>query len=158
MDWHHIKKIYDHLYNNGVIHSQKEFAERVGIAPETVSNRLATDSVVAPSTLLKIKKAFPDIFMEDWLLYGKGDMLKIAQPPVKPYAATEEEVSNKDIQSIIDEQKRIISELRQIIEEQKVLLAHYKSLVQSQPRGYSDFAYQNPASANDPLVIVEKQK
>ena len=75
MKWDHVKQIFDHLKSIGKVHSQKDFADKLGISESIVSNRLNTLSNVSPSTLLKIRKAYTDIFNDDWLMYGTGDML-----------------------------------------------------------------------------------
>lgn len=54
---------------------QKDFAEKCGFLPDTISNIKLGRCSISKTVFRKIIKAFPDI-NKSWLLDGEGEMLK----------------------------------------------------------------------------------
>lgn len=70
---------FEHLRNIGEIHTQKDLAERMNATPQNVSRALkGIDSVLTDNFLRRFNHAFGDIFQDDWLISGDGQMLKEA--------------------------------------------------------------------------------
>lgn len=70
---------FQHLRNMGVVHTQKDLAEKMGSTQANISSALSgVERVLTGRFLHRFNSAFNNIFNEDWLLYGKGEML--AQP------------------------------------------------------------------------------
>ena len=164
MNWDHVKKMYDYLYNKGIIHMQSEFAEKTKIAEGTLSNCLDTDKKVSPSTLLKISRAFPNVFRTDWVLTGIGEMLKETEKPQEAIKSSEViddkdltiqvlREDNKWLRSKIDERDNQFS---QVISDLNRQISELKNLLQSKPRSYSlDMEDTPPHYANDDISIYD---
>lgn len=72
---------FQHLRNMGVVHTQKDLAEKMGSTQANISSALSgVERVLTGRFLHRFNSAFNNIFNEDWLLYGKGEMLAQPQP------------------------------------------------------------------------------
>lgn len=72
-----IMKAYQHLRDNGIVHTQKDVAERMGVSPENVSKALkGYKGYLTESFILKFNNAFNNIFNADWLMEEKGEMIR----------------------------------------------------------------------------------
>ena len=80
-----IKKIRERFCSD----SNKEFAKKMGVAPNVVNNYVRNGYSVGQGVLYKILDKFPEVD-KDWLLTGKGEMLKIQYS--KPPAISKEEI------------------------------------------------------------------
>lgn len=70
-----LKAVYEHLRQNGMVHTQKDFADALGKAEGTMSKAFKGDEKALTNNLmLQITVAFPGVFNVDWLLSGDGDM------------------------------------------------------------------------------------
>lgn len=69
--------------------SGNEFAKRIGIPQTTFSNIINRDSDIKASIIEAIITQFGDISL-DWLITGKGDMLKSTVPALIPSASCKE--------------------------------------------------------------------
>lgn len=71
-----LKIAYQYLKGRGIVHTQKDLAEKMGATPPNVSGALnGVESVLTDKFLCRFNKAFNNIFNMDWLLLGVGDML-----------------------------------------------------------------------------------
>ena len=70
-----LKMAFDYLYSTGAVHSQKEFADAIGRAGETISRDFKSDKKLSASVPYKLLSAFPNVFNEAWVLRGDGEML-----------------------------------------------------------------------------------
>lgn len=71
-----LKEAFTHLRNNGIVHTQKEVAMRMGSTPPNVSSAFKGDpKYITDSFLRRFNDAFGDVFNENWLLAGEGNML-----------------------------------------------------------------------------------
>jgi hypothetical protein len=71
-----LKRAYDCLRSKGAIHTQKDLAESMGYAQETVSRAFKGDEkYLTDNFLLHLNKSFGSIFNDDWLVAGKDEML-----------------------------------------------------------------------------------
>lgn len=72
-----LKTAYQYLKGRGVVHTQKDLAEKMGATPPNVSSAFnGVESVLTDKFLYRFNNAFDDIFNIDWLLCEKGEMLK----------------------------------------------------------------------------------
>lgn len=81
-----INKAFSYLKDNGLVHTQRDMAEKMGATAPNVSSALkGTNSVLTDNFLLRFNNAFGGIFNEKWLLKGEGEMLndtKSSESPV----------------------------------------------------------------------------
>lgn len=72
-----LKVAFDYLKSKGIIHRQKDIAEKMGSTEPNVSAALkGVEKVLTEKFLTRFNMAFGSVFSEDWLLTGEGDMLK----------------------------------------------------------------------------------
>lgn len=72
---------FQYLRSIGIVHTQKDLAERIGSSQANISSALkGVERVLTDRFLHRFNIAFDGIFNEDWLLYGKGTMLNQQQP------------------------------------------------------------------------------
>lgn len=73
---------FNYLKNKGIVHTQKDVAEKMGSTSPNVSSALkGVESVLTGSFLKRFNEAFGEIFDEQWLLTGDGDMLNKEDAP-----------------------------------------------------------------------------
>lgn len=71
------KKAFDYLKSRGMIHTQKDLAERVEATTPHVSLAMKGDSrYLTDNFVRRFNDAFGSIFNLQWLLLGEGEMLK----------------------------------------------------------------------------------
>ena len=71
-----LKIAYQYLKGRGIVHTQKDLAEKMGATPPNVSSAFnGVETVLTDKFLYRFNKAFNNIFNIDWLLLGVGDML-----------------------------------------------------------------------------------
>lgn len=69
--------------------SNKEFAERIGVIPQNLSQALSGNRSVPKTMPANICEAFPEI-RKEWLLWGEGEMYKSEQQAVNAEKLIEE--------------------------------------------------------------------
>ena len=107
-----LKKAYDYLYSIGAVHSQKEFAEKIKRAPETISKVFKSDKELSPSTGYNLHYAFISILSKEWCIEGKGEMLQEAS---KPAVVTNS--SSDNISLLLEQNKELIGMLKKSLDE-----------------------------------------
>lgn len=125
-----LKEAYDYLYSIGAVHSQKEFANKIGRAPETISKVFKSDKKLSPSTAYRLHSAFL-IFSTKWCETGKGPMLE-----EKPQEDTEQsetrKSSDENISRLLEQNKELIDVLKKSLEQSqqtnKILLEELANL------------------------------
>lgn len=71
------KMAFDYLKSKGLIHKQKDVAERMGSTEPNVSAALkGAEKVLTEKFLSRFNKAFDNIFNIDWLLKEEGEMMR----------------------------------------------------------------------------------
>ncbi|NMA74477.1 MAG: hypothetical protein GX963_10030 [Bacteroidales bacterium] len=71
-----IQRVFAHLKSKGLVHTQKNLAEKINSSSPNVSRAMKGDEeYLTDSLLLRINEAFDNIFNEEWLLSGEGEML-----------------------------------------------------------------------------------
>ena len=71
------KSAFAYLKGRGLVHKQKDVAEKMGSTEPNVSAALkGVDKVLTDKFLNRFNEAFGGVFNNDWLLWGNGDMLK----------------------------------------------------------------------------------
>ena len=166
MTWIDIEKAYDYLYSIGAVHTQKEFASKIGKTPETVSKNMGTDRKASASTILKLKESFPNMFSEDWLLRGEGEMLQASQ---KPQEATKSEwdITNQEgVIKLLMEQNKMFMQM--ILDNEEYRKKHDAKVDEelSELRGillrlikqeYGVATYHDTSLVNDEVKVYDKK-
>lgn len=68
---------FNYLRDKGIVHTQKDVAEKMGSTSPNVSSALkGVESVLTDNFLKRFNEAFGAVFDEQWLLTGTGPMLK----------------------------------------------------------------------------------
>lgn len=71
-----LKKAFEYLRSNGIVHTQKDLAKKMGATPPNVSSALkGVEDVLTDNFLRRFNDAFNNIFNIEWLLIGCGNML-----------------------------------------------------------------------------------
>ena len=110
-----LKKAYDYLYSIGAVHSQKEFAEKIGRTPETISKVFKSDKKLSPSTAYRLHNAFLMISTK-WCETGEGPMIaEKAQEAPKTNGMTNS--SDENISKLLEQNKELIDVLKKSLEE-----------------------------------------
>ena len=74
------KSAVDYLKNNGLVHKQKDVAEKMGSTEPNISAALrGVGTVLTDKFLYRFNRAFGSIFEDNWLKKGEGQMLKATQ-------------------------------------------------------------------------------
>ncbi len=66
---------YEHLRSQGIVHTQKDVAGRMGSTPSNVSAAFS-GKLLSDNYLKRFNIAFGNIFNLKWLINGEGDMLR----------------------------------------------------------------------------------
>lgn len=70
------QKSFDHLKSKGLVHTQKELAEKLNSSPPNISRALKGDEeYLTDNLMIRLNESFNNIFNLDWLLTGEGEML-----------------------------------------------------------------------------------
>lgn len=69
-----VKRVYEYLKNNKIVHSQREFAQNIGSYPSDISKILRQKQDVSNKLLERISGAYPQINPQ-WLQTGDGEMV-----------------------------------------------------------------------------------
>ncbi|HLN94231.1 MAG TPA: helix-turn-helix transcriptional regulator [Flavobacterium sp.] len=93
--------------------SVSAFEKKIGMSNNSIQVALKRNANVKDETLNHILAAFPEISAE-WLLTGKGNMIRNAYPPVPESSSTVEEE-----RYVIQLQREYIAQLKKEIEELK---------------------------------------
>lgn len=74
---HRLFKSFEYLKDNGIIHTQTQFAEAIGKPRPNVTKAFLGEEKRCTLGLMKaIYAAFPDVFNEEYLLTGVGELAK----------------------------------------------------------------------------------
>lgn len=76
------KQAYEYLRSIGLAHTQKDIADTMYATPQNVSAAMKGKTTALTSRFLnRFNRAYGNVFNDDWLLYGEGEMLRPAQTP-----------------------------------------------------------------------------
>lgn len=71
-----LEAVYQYLRNTGRVHTQKEFAEKVGYTETSISKAFnGIKSSLTDNLFKAIARTYRPVFSLEWLLTGEGDML-----------------------------------------------------------------------------------
>lgn len=77
-----LNEAFNFLKNKGIVHTQKDVAKKMGSTSPNVSSALkGVESVLTENFLRRFNEAFGEIFDEQWLLTGEGEMLRVESAP-----------------------------------------------------------------------------
>lgn len=72
-----INSAYEYLRFKGIVHTQKDVAQKMGASVSNVSSALnGVESVLTERFLRRFNIAFGNLFNDEWLMTGEGEMLK----------------------------------------------------------------------------------
>ena len=147
-----LKKAVEYLKSKGLIHTQKNIAEKMKASSSNVSSALkGEESVLTDNFLRRFNEAFNNIFMIEWLLNGDGRMLQYSN---------ENEYNTKDNNIILSREvfeqisrltETILSQQRTIEsmqEERKKILAQMEESVICANASGSDISTINIKNLN----------
>lgn len=79
-----LNEVYEHLRNHYGIHTQGGFADAIGYSRPVISSALnGNDDNITDKMLRSINNKFPSLFDIDYLLTGKGVLLKVEEHVAK---------------------------------------------------------------------------
>lgn len=90
-----LKKAINHLRMLGKVATMKEVARAMGADPSNISRHINGQPEPTAKFMRRFNEAFGNIFNEEWLLHGDGDMLASDVTPLGP-ASTEEFTTTKN--------------------------------------------------------------
>ena len=74
-----IKVAFEHLRSIGRVHTQKDVGEAMNVGKENISRAFnGVDGYYTPGFVRRFNETFGNIFNEDFLLNGEGDMLRVS--------------------------------------------------------------------------------
>lgn len=113
-----INQAFSYLKDNGLVHTQKDLAERMGSTAPNVSSALkGVDNVLTDNFLLRFNNAFGGIFNDNWLLTGEGSMLSASDPnSVSASSSTDISAALNKAMDEIAAQRRITEKSQQQID------------------------------------------
>lgn len=116
-----IEKAYKYLQFNGIIHSQSELAEKMGINRTSVTLAINGDPRYTTDSFIKnLSASFPGVFNLQWLLNGEGCMTMDEEAQrdrttVQDIIALSAQLikQNEDLRALLIDEIRTTSQLRQ---------------------------------------------
>lgn len=121
-----INQAFSYLKDNGLVHTQKDLAERMGSTAPNVSSALkGVDNVLTDNFLLRFNNAFGGIFNDNWLLTGEGSMLSASEPD--SISAS----SSTDISAVLNKAMDEIAAQRRITEKSQQQIDRLLSLLEA---------------------------
>lgn len=92
-----VKRVYEYLKTNKIVHSQVDFAQNIGSFPSDISKILRQKQDVSNKLLVRISNAFPQISLK-WLQTGEGEMVV----ETKNRSGDDDIVSNETVVSFVE--------------------------------------------------------
>ena len=78
-----LNEAFNYLKSKGLVHMQRDVAEKMGATPQNVSLALkGTPAVLTDRFLMRFNNAYFGMFNLDWLITGVGDMLSPTGKPL----------------------------------------------------------------------------
>ena len=113
-----INQAFSYLKDNGLVHTQRDLAEKMGATAPNVSSALkGVDNVLTDNFLLRFNNAFGGIFNDNWLLTGEGSMLSASDPnSVSASSSADLSVALNKAMDEIAAQRRITEKSQQQID------------------------------------------
>lgn len=72
-----IKKAYDFLRSKGIVHTQQDVADIMGVKKENISRAFnGNDKYLTTNFIIRFNNAFGNIFNTDWIIKEEGEMIK----------------------------------------------------------------------------------
>lgn len=132
-----INQAFSYLKDNGLVHTQRDLAEKMGATAPNVSSALkGVDNVLTDNFLLRFNNAFGGIFNDNWLLTGEGSMLSASDPDSVSAS------SSTDLSSALNKAMDEIAAQRRITEKSQQQIDRLLSLLEAD-------RHTSAASSND---------
>lgn len=132
-----INQAFSYLKDNGLVHTQRDLAEKMGATAPNVSSALkGVDNVLTDNFLLRFNNAFGGIFNDNWLLTGEGSMLSASDPDSVSAS------SSTDLSSALNKAMDEIAAQRRITEKSQQQIDRLLSLLEAD-------RHTSTASSND---------
>lgn len=121
-----INQAFSYLKDNGLVHTQRDLAEKMGATSPNVSSALkGVDNVLTDNFLLRFNNAFGGIFNDNWLLTGEGSMLSASDPDSVSAS------SSTDLSSALNKAMDEIAAQRRITEKSQQQIDRLLSLLEA---------------------------
>ena len=122
-----INQAFSYLKDNGLVHTQRDLAEKMGATAPNVSSALkGVDNVLTDNFLLRFNNAFGGIFNDNGLLTGEGSML--TEPATVPV------LSSTDLSSALNKAMDEIAAQRRLTEKSQQQIDRLLSLLEADRR------------------------
>lgn len=132
-----INQAFSYLKDNGLVHTQRDLAEKMGATAPNVSSALkGVDNVLTDNFLLRFNNAFGGIFNDNWLLTGEGSMLSASDSDSVSAS------SSTDLSSALNKAMDEIAAQRRITEKSQQQIDRLLSLLEAD-------RHTSTASSND---------
>ena len=144
-----INHAFSYLKDNGLVHTQKDLAERMGATAPNVSSALkGVDNVLTDNFLLRFNNAFGGIFNDNWLLTGEGSMLSASESDSVSAS------SSTDLSSALNKAMDEIAAQRRLTEKSQQQIDRLLSLLEADRRTSAAIANtaNRPIGASSPYT------
>jgi len=122
-----LRKVYEYLFANHGIKSQKKFAEKIKIQPTGLSAAMNGNvAYLTDNLFVKICAAFPGVFNLDYLLTGRGELLLPIPRPEGEQINSAEEVYTRNL---FDLAMQVIKDNEALHRQLKASIAELRSLI-----------------------------
>lgn len=117
-----LNEVYEWLRYKKLVSSKKDFAEHIGIDKTNLSSAFnGMEKYLTDNLFIKISEAFP-LLNSDWLLTGKGNMLKEESVSTNS-ENTNQQSDDMTIQKLLEALERNDEQIRSLLEQKSRLIA-----------------------------------
>lgn len=126
-----LRKAYEYLRFKGIIHTQKDVADKMQATAPNVSSALKGDSkFLTDSFLRRFNEAFGELFNYQWLILGEGNMLKDGNDEEETPVQSETsrflsllEKKDEQIDRLLDQHDRLVALLEKETERTQLIIS-----------------------------------
>jgi len=126
-----LRKAYEYLRFKGIIHTQKDVADKMQATAPNVSSALKGDSkFLTDSFLHRFNEAFGELFNYQWLILGEGNMLKDGNEEEETPVQSETsrflsllEKKDEQIDRLLDQHDRLVALLEKETERTQLIIS-----------------------------------
>ena len=126
-----LRKAYEYLRFKGIIHTQKDVADKMQATAPNVSSALKGDSkFLTDSFLRRFNEAFGELFNYQWLILGEDNMLKDGNEEEETPVQSETsrflsllEKKDEQIDRLLDQHDRLVALLEKETERTQLIIS-----------------------------------
>lgn len=117
-----LNEVYEWLRYKKLVSSKKDFAERIGIDKTNLSSAFnGMEKYLTDNLFIKISEAFP-LLNSDWLLTGKGNMLKEQSVYTNSENTNQQIEEDMTILKLLEALERNDEQIRSLLEQKSRLI------------------------------------